>query len=223
MRLIALILTLSSAAAVARAETFDAVPVADTYIWANFADRTYGRSPHVAVGSASSVYNDDRFQGLLRWELPAGIKGAAIRSARLRLAVRYCAPGAGTIDVYMLAIAWTEDATWKLLDGKAPWPKGYGALGATTGEILARVEVEEAPPNTGGEVPTGRTVDLDVTEIARRWAAGARNEGLLLRMVHVQYTQCVFETYSRETSDPGFPDLAPRLVIEYEPPEKELR
>jgi len=199
------------------AETFKAVPVADAYIWMNYANRNYGASPHLVAGSASNRYNDDRFRGLIRWPLPEPLEGARVVSAKVTFHVRYSGPGAGTIDVYMLKAPWTEAATWKVRDGEHAWPRGYGALGATTGKVLARVDVEEVRANTNGELPTGETVVLDITGIARRWAAGAPNEGLLLRMVHVQYPQGNFCAYSRDMNNPDLPDLRPRLVIEYEP------
>ena len=198
------------------AATFEGVPVADTYVWANFPDRNYGSSPHIAFGSASNRYNDDRFQGLIRWEIPEEIRGATVVSARIVFSVRYSRPGGGTIDVYAMNHAWTESATWRTSDGKERWPEGYGALGGTSGEVLSRTEVDEVPPKMGGEVPSGETVVIDASAAVKRWAAGAPNQGLLFRMVHVQYPQCTFDTYSRGEDDPAFGDVRPRLVIEYE-------
>ena len=214
--LIGVLLAMTAAVAVC-AEIFDAVPVADTYIWANYADRNYGTSPHLAVGSASNRYNDDRFQTLIRWELPKELSGGRIRSAKVTLSIRGSGPGAGTVDVYMVTSAWSEKATWKLCDGEHPWPKGYGALGATTGEVLARADVPEVPFNTGGELPTGETVTFDVTPIVRQWASGMANHGLLLRMVHVRHPPCNLSCYSRQIDNPDLPDLRPRLAIEHEP------
>lgn len=208
----ALLMSLPAVSAVA--ETFDAAPVADTYLWLDFRDMNYGSSPHIAVGSGSSRYRDDRFQGLMRWNLPEKLTAATIRAAKIVLAVRGNRPGAGTIDVYLLTRAWSEKATWRTSDGERAWPPGYGALGATTGEILAGADVDEILHNTGGEFPTGETVTFDVADIVKRWAAGSANHGLLFRMVHVRYPQCVFNAYSRNAGDVG---LRPRLVIDFEP------
>jgi len=216
MRTVVAALTAAIAATAACGETFETVPVADTYIWPNYADRSYGTSPHLAVGSASNRYNDDRFQTLIRWELPEDSQGVRVTSATVTLSIRGSGPGAGTIDVYMVTDAWSEKATWKLCDGKRPWPKGYGALGATTGEVLTRADVPEIPFNTGGELPSGETVTFDVTAIAERWAAGTANHGLLFRMVHVQYPQCNMSCYSRQKEERDHGDLRPRLAVEYE-------
>jgi len=217
MRTLVAVLPVVIAATVACAETFETVPVADTYIWANYADRNYGASRHLAVGSASNRYNDDRFQTLIRWELPGDLRGSRVTSATVTLSIRGCRPGAGTIDVYLVTGAWSEKATWKHSDGERPWPKGYGALGATTGEALAHADVPEVPYNTGGELPTGETVTFDVTPIAERWAAGRANHGLLFRMAHVQYPQCNMSCYSRQMTGPDHGELPPRFVIDYEP------
>lgn len=210
-------------ASAAGAETFDATPVADTYLWLNYADRSYGASPHLAVGSASNKYNDDRFQTLIRWELPKDLSRARVQSAMVTLSIRGSRPGASTVDVYLVTAAWSQKATWELRDGKHLWPKGYGALGATTGEVLARAEVPEIPYNTGGELPTDETLTFDVTPIAERWAAGTANHGLLLRMVHVQYPQCNLSCYSRQMNNPDLPDLRPKLVIRYQADRKAVK
>lgn len=193
---------------------YEAVPVADTYIWLNYADRNHGRHETLAFGSAAPKYNDDRFQSVVKWDLPSALDGADVLSAHIVLSVRYCGPGDGTVDLYLMTGPWTEAATWRLRDGKSekPWPKGYGALGATTNEVLSRTEVPEIPMKTGGEEPTGKVVRIDATRAARRWAGGHSNYGVLLRMVHVQYSPCNLNVYSREAKESG---LRPRLIIRY--------
>jgi len=112
MRLLLCAVIVVALAAPASAETYEAVPTADTYIWINYGDRNYGRHQTLAFGSGAPRYNDDRFQSLIKWPLPKSLRGAKVASARIVLAVRFCGPGDGTADMYLLKSDWTENATW---------------------------------------------------------------------------------------------------------------
>jgi len=87
-------------------------------------------------------------------------------------------------------------------------------MGATTVKALARADVSAVPMKTGGEEPTGKTVQIDATEAVRQWAGGVPNHGALLRMPHVQYPAGNLNVYSRDAKDPA---LRPKLIIKYEP------
>ena len=173
-------------------------PVADTWLRRNFPDTAYGKEVSLAIGA------NDYFRSLIAWQLPENVK---ITKARVVLPLRY-QRGAGFYAVYSLREAFHEPkATWRSPFGAEPWKDGAAASAAMKGEPLARVkhgpyeeDPEEAPP----------ALTFDITELARKWASGQDNFGILIAQdPHDENASGA--PHSREAKKP---ECRPRLEIE---------
>jgi len=171
-------------------------PVADVWLRRSF-DIAYGKGLSLAIGAK------DYFRSAIVWQLPENIK---ISKARVVLPLRYH-KGTGSYAVYPLREAFYEiKATWKAPFGAEPWKDGRGAGAAMKGEPVARVK---HGPYEGDPKGTPETFEFDITELAREWASGQDNFGILIVQDPLDENASA-SPYSREVEDAA---LRPRLEL----------
>jgi len=196
-------------------QTLSLEPTADAYTRLNFPDTPHGKSPSLAVGSK------DYFRSYLAWELPASLKTARIRSAKIILALRYVKKP-GSYDVHPFPTTWRERTiTWNQRNANQLWPKGGGNSGGgnsggggkprqsaiatiTFDHIITAQQTEKA------STPT--TFEIDVSKYMHTRGHKTKNFGIIILQKPLD-PQANFSPHSREAKEKN---LRPRLVIEYE-------
>ena len=127
-----------------------------------------------------------------------------MRSARLELyATKRSNSAALTISAYRVLRAWVgKQATWAQASTGVPW-----SLAGCNGQGVDR---EAAATNTFLADAASRWYSLDVTALARAWAADpAQNQGLVLK--GSGGTSVEYNLASKESADAS---LRPRLVVQ---------
>ena len=174
--------------------------VGDALLRRNFADTAHGKALSLAIGA------NDYFRTVIAWQLPEKIN---ISKAQVVLPLRYHKV-TGSYAVYPLREAFHEPkATWKAPFGAEPWQDGAGAGAAMKGKLVARLEhgpYEEEPE----EAP--RALAFDITELAREWASGQGNFGILIVQDPLA-ENAVAAPHSREAKRP---ECRPRLEIRFQ-------
>jgi len=158
----------------------------------------YGKDPSMAIGSK------DYFRSAIVWQLPEKVK---IKRARVVLPLRYHR-GTGSYAVYAMREDFYEPkATWKAPFGADPWKDGEGAGAAMKGKPIARAKHGPYEEDLKG---TPSALEFDITRLAREWASGRRNYGILIVQDPLDENACA-APHSREARNPGW---RPRLEIE---------
>lgn len=160
----------------------DATLYGGTRDW-NMSNHNSGGEPFNGLGTQIHHHNDSRT--LMKFDLRALPKDAKIAGAHLRLTFSnqpYTGAKADArIEAFAVQTEWVEgEATWNGPKRNAKWTApGCGGAGADcAGEAAASAELANFPAK--GE--RYRFIALDLTELARAWAAGRQaNHGVLLK------------------------------------------
>ena len=190
--------------AAGKAQTISLFPTKDTWLRFNYPTTAYGKDTSLAIGSK------DYFRTLLAWELPAGLRRARIRSARIVLPLRYV-KGKATYRAYPLTTDWHERrACWNLRDAENPWKDGGGGTSRLPKSPIAEATPEEITAEAAEKAKPAPTAIFDVSLYMNAVAKKKTTFGVLLVG---PAPEASMSPHSREAEEEGH---RPRLEIAYE-------
>lgn len=143
-------------------------PSKDTYVKSDQPTASFGTSVYLSVEEDPALLVTERLY--IQFSAP-DLAGKTVVSAKLRLWVIRENGGGGATDNFEIcgvASPWNDSLTWNQ------------SQMLTVGSVIATVPVKDY--GATNDVSPSKPEEFDITTLVQSWAAGAANEGLLIRL-----------------------------------------